>query len=426
MKNIKNLFTAGLVASLFIGLFSVALAAVAVPGQAAAATAHLSVSSVGGNQVHIGVNADPNASVLLYYYPSGSGNAVYAGTIGTTNYAGSFSTTVSSGQYNIQSGSIVYVVVNGFQSMSATWPSSGGSTGGQIYFGQSSLSVNSNQTASTQIYGGSGSYYISSNSNSNVATANIVGNAISVTGVSQGSMTFSVCSQASSGGCANLFVTVNSTWWGGSSSVTLSQSSVTLQQGQVQSVTIYGGSGSYYISNSPGANIASASIVNNNTVQVTATNPGTVSFSICSTSLSYACTSLLVTVTSYYGYGSTYYGSNYYDHNYYYPYQSQYVQPTYTYVQPTTYAPTVGQPVSGVFLNQIPATGISFGLKMTLFTFALALWSLFAAYVLHKNYGAKESSAALRGSAGSNAASAGMSANIAERFKEMQRQRKGL
>ncbi|MBP6974637.1 MAG: PKD domain-containing protein [Candidatus Pacebacteria bacterium] len=44
----------------------------------------------------------------------------------------------------------------------------------------------------------------------------------------------------------------------------------------------------------------------------------------------------------------------------------------------------LGTPVSGVFLSQVPATGISFGLKMTLFSVGLVLWSLFAAYMISR------------------------------------------
>ena len=45
--------------------------------------------------------------------------------------------------------------------------------------------------------------------------------------------------------------------------------------------------------------------------------------------------------------------------------------------------PGTGTPVSGVYLNQVPDTGISFGLKMTLFTVGILLWSLFAAYIIN-------------------------------------------
>lgn len=42
----------------------------------------------------------------------------------------------------------------------------------------------------------------------------------------------------------------------------------------------------------------------------------------------------------------------------------------------------LGTPVSGVFLSQVPETGIGFGLKMTLFTVGLILWSIFAAFMI--------------------------------------------
>ena len=44
----------------------------------------------------------------------------------------------------------------------------------------------------------------------------------------------------------------------------------------------------------------------------------------------------------------------------------------------------LGTPVSGVFLSQVPATGIGFGLKTTLFSVGLILWSLFAAYMISR------------------------------------------
>ena len=42
-----------------------------------------------------------------------------------------------------------------------------------------------------------------------------------------------------------------------------------------------------------------------------------------------------------------------------------------------------GTPVSGVFLNEVPETGINLSLKMTLFTVGILLWSLFAAYIIN-------------------------------------------
>ncbi len=44
----------------------------------------------------------------------------------------------------------------------------------------------------------------------------------------------------------------------------------------------------------------------------------------------------------------------------------------------------LGTPVSGIFLSQVPETGIGFGLKMTLFSVGLILWSIFAAYMISR------------------------------------------
>ncbi len=52
---------------------------------------------------------------------------------------------------------------------------------------------------------------------------------------------------------------------------------------------------------------------------------------------------------------------------------------TVVYQQP--YQPT-GTPSAGVFLNQIPATGITPGLKMALFVLGLTMWSAFGAYMI--------------------------------------------
>ncbi len=86
----------------------------------------------------------------------------------------------------------------------------------------------------------------------------------------------------------------------------------------------------------------------------------------------------------------------------------------------------LGTPVSGVFLNQVPATGISFGLKMTLFSVGLVLWSIFAAYVLtrkSKNMAVANGVSAI-GSV-SESAVAGIMTK-AQAFKLANMQKKGL
>jgi hypothetical protein len=46
--------------------------------------------------------------------------------------------------------------------------------------------------------------------------------------------------------------------------------------------------------------------------------------------------------------------------------------------------PVTGVPVSGVFLNQVPATGIDFGPKMIVITLAMIAWSVLVGYVFYR------------------------------------------
>src|SRR4051812_43794457 len=104
--------------SIFFVIALVSLGVVAT--QVEAHTPSVSVSQVNDNQVSINVYGESNTSVMLYYY--GNSNLQSVGTIGTTNDSGYFSTTVNSNTYGIPQGATVYVIVNGQQSSSVTWP----------------------------------------------------------------------------------------------------------------------------------------------------------------------------------------------------------------------------------------------------------------------------------------------------------------
>lgn len=114
------------------------------------------------------------------------------------------------------------------------------------------------------------------------------------------SPTVSVSPYGSSGGC-----TYNC---GSPYGISLSQSSVSLTQGQSSSVSIYNGSGyygSYYIASNSNAYVASAS-VSGNTINLNALNVGSSTISICQNSSSGNCVSLYITVTG--SSGCSYYG----------------------------------------------------------------------------------------------------------------------
>ena len=165
------------------------------------------------------------------------------------------------------------------------------SNGGTIALSQSTLSLLIGQTLSVTISGGTAPYNLPNPSGS-VYQASISGNILTVTGVSTGSTWFNVCSAA--GGCTSLTVTVNGTGTSSYNSPVLSQSSLSLTQGQSNTVIITG-SGSYYISNNSAPGVASASI-SGSSLYVSAISSGSTNISICQSGGS--CTTAYVTVSS--------------------------------------------------------------------------------------------------------------------------------
>jgi hypothetical protein len=396
------------------------------PLRADAVTPSLSVYSTSNNVVQLTVQGDPNAQINLYYYQLGSNLLSNPVSIGTTNPSGYYSSSLSQGAYGIPGGTTVYVTVNGQQSPTAVWPNTF-STGSNVYLSQPSVTVSQGQSQTINIYGGNGSYSINSNSNSSVASVTISGNLLQIYGSVSGTTTVNICATNSTSNCASLVITVSGTYYG-SGSLTVSQSSVFLNQGQSQTVTLFGG-GNYYLTNNPNTNIATATITGNQLV-IYGVNPGSVSYSVCSGSGTYSCAAVYVNVSTYsYNNNNSYYPYNYYNYNsgftsntypynyynsYTYPYSTYPTTYTTTYTQPTytqpVYQAQTGTPVSGVFLNQVPATGISFGLKVTLFTLGLVLWSIFGAYMISR----KESVSVV------------VAKDKALQFKEMQMKKKGF
>lgn len=355
MKTLKNILKSR--KSLFSGLFALYLV-FGGANIAFAATPSLSLSNTGNNVIQLNVtNADPNASINLYYNYSSSSN-VYVANLGSTNSSGYFSTSLNQNSYSIPQNAYVYVIVNGQSSATVLWPSN--NSYGNVTLSQNSLTLGYNQSANVNVYGGNNGYYVSSNSNSSVASATLSGSTLNlITYNTTGNSTITVCSY-NNNGCATLYVYVQS---GGNNQPTyFSQSSVNLSVGQGQAINIYG-SGSYSISSNSNPT-AISSIVNGSILNVYGSAPGSGTLNVCSTGGG-GCASLYVAVGGYVYNNNNNTISGNYNYN--------------TYYNGRVLGSTVD--ASSVYLNQVPSTGISLNLKVVLFMIGLLTWSLFAAYI---------------------------------------------
>ena len=282
----KILTTALSILSILVFALTFSLSA---PSAKAALVPYLSLIDNSGGQVIVTVSgADPSMSVMLYY-PSAS---AYASTnIGSTNANGYLMTTINSATYNIAQNVPVYVMVNGQQSQQQTWPNY--TSSGSLSLTQSNVSLSAGQ--STVISASVSSVLsLSNNSNPTVASVNISGNQITVLGLAFGSSNITVC--AANIGCATIAVSVSANSSTGASSVSFSQSNVSLAVGQLQQVTI-SGSGSYYISANSNSAIVTVSL-SGTAISLSGISAGSATLSVCSTnSGSTTCGTLNVTVT---------------------------------------------------------------------------------------------------------------------------------
>ena len=273
--NMKKKIFSGVLTLLVLGCFATAQ-------PAAASSPTLSLSGTGdGDSVQVNVTGTANSSVILAYLKSEGLQTSY---LGNTNTNGSFSTDISTAAYGISANSLVHVMVggiNGSQSADVAWPYS---SAGNLALDKTSLVLALGQSATVTAYNnGTNLIYLSSNSNPIVANANINGNQISITAGNYGSTVVTVCAQASTVTCANTYISVQNT---GSSPLAFSQNNMGLINGQSASVNIYGGTGSYLLTNNSNSNIISAN-VSGATVNLTANaTSGFAAITICSSDLS--------------------------------------------------------------------------------------------------------------------------------------------
>ncbi len=285
LNNFINMNTNTKIFSIIVSLFAVFVLA----SSAYAATPTLSLSNSGsGDNVQITVNGDPNAGVLLYYTKLGSGLQLPA--IGTTSSSGYFSTIVSTATLGVSSNSAVHVIVNSQASQDVAWPYTSASTS-SIALNQTGIVLNVGQS-STITANGSSSLYMLNNSNPPIANVNISGNQIIITGNSYGQAVITICPQGTSTSCPSIYVTVQNS---GASSLTFSQSSVTISSGQNFPVTISGGTGIYTILNNSNSGAVQASLNGATITLSTSSTSGSSSITVCSSDQS-SCGIINVTV----------------------------------------------------------------------------------------------------------------------------------
>jgi hypothetical protein len=166
---------------------------------------------------------------------------------------------------------------------------SSNSSNSTLIFSNATPSLLVGQSMTVSIVGGVTPYYISSNSNSSVVSTSVSGNIITFSGMEAGSASVTVCSETNV--CQTLPVTVGST---SSGSLTLGQTNVTVAPGQSDTVTLSGGSGTYYISSNSNSNVASAAVSGAN-VTISGISAGTNNVSVCSSNG--LCSTIYITVS---------------------------------------------------------------------------------------------------------------------------------
>lgn len=266
-----------------------------------------SLSLTSGQSQSVTVYNSGSYSYGNFYISSNSSPYVASATISgnQVNVYGSQSgsTTLSICQNSGNGGcASLYVTVNGNNGCTYNCGN------GNLSLSQSSVSLNSGQSATVNVYSNNygGNIYISSNSNPSAATATVNGSSIYVTGQNTGASNIQIC-QSGNFNCATLYVNVNANngcgYNCGSGSLSLSQTSLNLSAGQSASVTAYSyNGGSLYISSNSSPSVVSVSL-SGSVVNFYAIANGSSTVNIC-TNTNNQCASVYVSV----GGGS--YGNN--------------------------------------------------------------------------------------------------------------------
>ena len=260
---------------------------IAITVQAASTNTQLALS-----QSSLTLGAGQSASVTI------SGGTMPYSILSNSN-AGAVSATINGSLLNViasasVSGSAAITVCSyGNASCALLSVNAGGSGSSVPLFSITNPSLTVGQNLAITISGGVGTtYYVSAISAPGIVQPNITGATLTLYGIANGSTTLTVCSYL--GGCSTLPVTVSSNSSG--IAITLNPNAMTLSTGQTATVTVTGGNGVY---TSPTTSTYSSQIgINGATITIYAVNPGSSSFSICSTGVSCATLTVVVNGTN--------------------------------------------------------------------------------------------------------------------------------
>ena len=250
------------------------------------ATPTLSLSNAtDGDLVTLNVYGDANSAVLLFYMNKNIGLSI--ASLGTTDSSGHFVSSVSSASYGIVSGSAAYIKTGGISGISSNqlyWPYvSSTLTSSAISLSKTGLVLNIGSSEGITVNNNSSTLYLSNNTNPSVANINLSSSSITVTGNQSGSTIATVCVVGNSSNCASIYITVQNS---GTTALTFSVNNLTIAHNTAASVTISGGTGSYYVLSNSDSSIITTSI-NGSVITLTAeATSGTSAITICSTNMS--------------------------------------------------------------------------------------------------------------------------------------------
>jgi Putative peptidoglycan binding domain len=207
--------------------------------------------------------------------------------------------------YGANSGSVSISVCSAGGCSSLPVTVTGSISGSSLYFSPNPASVFPGQTATVSIYG-SGGYYLLGNQPVGISVV-INGATLTVSTGSYFTTGSSVVTICQSGGqCANLTITTNGNYSYGNYSygnygngnggpIYFAPQSPAISVGQSTSITLSGGSGTYYVSSPSYSTTNVQSSVNGNNLILYGVSPGSTTVGVCSTLG--GCGSLYVTVS---------------------------------------------------------------------------------------------------------------------------------